>query len=164
LELAIRWHEGAVQAHDIAESQKIPLRFLHQILAGLKTAGIVTSRTGPTGGYELARPPAEISLGVVVRLLDGPLAPISCVSVNFYRECGCPDPEHCALRDAFREVRDAASRIMDETTFEQLRTRQAMLEFRSRPLLCGEEEVLSKADEPALDAALEPTQTRDTEV
>jgi len=128
LELALRWNEGPVQAQDIAERQKIPRRFLHQILISLKSAGMVQSRTGPQGGYTLAVPPEEITLGAVVRFVDGAIAPISCVSVNFYRECGCPQPDTCPLRTAFQEARDALSQILDQTTYAQLRKRQEDLE------------------------------------
>src|SRR5689334_15095774 len=92
LDLTLHYSEGPIQIHDIAERQAIPVKFLEQILLALKRFGFVQSRKGPGGGYALAKPPETITLGAVVRAMDGPLAPISCVSVSGYMECGCPDP------------------------------------------------------------------------
>lgn len=119
-ELAIRYDEGPVLIHDIAAAQNIPVRFLEQILLQLKTEGFVTSRKGPGGGYQLASPPANITLGAVVRYIEGPLAPISCVSVTQYEACGCPDPDTCGLRQAFKEARDALANVLDQTTYADI--------------------------------------------
>lgn len=105
---------------DIARRQNIPLKFLQQILVSLKGAGFVSSRKGPGGGYALARRPEAITLGDVIRAMDGMLAPLSCVSVNAPAECGCPHPDTCVLRATFREVRDAMAAILDRTTFADL--------------------------------------------
>jgi Rrf2 family protein len=80
-----------VQIKDIADREKIPAKFLEQILLTLKNAGLLHSRKGVGGGYYLAKPPLEITLGHIVRILDGPLAPIRCVSQMAYESCGCPD-------------------------------------------------------------------------
>lgn len=128
LELSIRYEEGATQIQDIAERQNIPFKYLQQILMSLKVAGFVQSRKGPGGGYLLASPPSEIALGAVLRAMDGPLAPISCVSVMSFSECGCPRPETCALRGAFRDVREAMVEVLDRTTFADLRDRQLKAE------------------------------------
>ena len=127
LDLSLHEDEGPVQIHDIAERQLIPVKFLEQILLLLKRSGFVQSRKGPGGGYYLARPPREITLGAVVRALDGPLAPISCVSVSGYTECGCPEPETCGLRAAFKEARDALAAVLDGTTFADIRERHQKL-------------------------------------
>lgn len=124
LDLSLRYEEGPVQIHDIAERQAIPVKYLEQILLALKLNGFVQSRKGPGGGYFLAKPPRAITLGAVIRALDGPLAPISCVSVSGYHECGCPEPDTCALRTAWKEARDALADILDGTTFDQLRDKQ----------------------------------------
>jgi Rrf2 family protein len=128
LELSLRDDEGSILIQEIADRQKIPLKYLQQILVSLKAAGFVQSRKGPGGGYALAKSPREISLGAVLRAMDGPLAPISCVSVTAYAECGCPDPERCALRESFGKVREAMAELLDNTTFETLRDRQLVLE------------------------------------
>jgi len=86
----------------------------------LKYGRIVHSRKGPQGGYYLARPPQQINLAEVVRLLDGPLAPISCVSETAYEPCGCPDMEACGLRQVMKEIRDVVAGIMESTTLADL--------------------------------------------
>jgi Rrf2 family protein len=105
-----------VQIKELAERQKIPAKFLEQILLSLKNAGLLQSKMGIGGGYHLARPPAEISLGHIVRVLDGPLAPIRCVSQMAYEPCGCPDEQTCGLRMVMSDVRNAISDILDTTT------------------------------------------------
>jgi Rrf2 family protein len=124
LDLSIRHDQGPTQIFDIAERQNIPFKYLQQILMSLKVAGFVYSRKGPGGGYVLSGPPETITLGAVLRAMDGPLAPISCVSVTSYAECGCPRPETCALRAAFRDVREAMVEVLDKTSFAELRDRQ----------------------------------------
>jgi Rrf2 family protein len=124
LDLSLRYNQGATQICDIAERQNIPFKYLQQILMSLKVAGFVQSRKGPGGGYVLSMAPELITLGAVLRAMDGPLAPISCVSVTSYAECGCPRPESCALREAFRDVREAMVQVLDNTSFAELRDRQ----------------------------------------
>jgi Rrf2 family protein len=119
-DLAKRYGEGPVPNKDLARRNNIPPRFLEQILLGLKHGRIVRSQKGPRGGYYLARPPQEITLAEVVRLLDGPLAPISCVSEIAYEACGCPDMEACGLRRVMRKVRDTVAGIMESTTLADL--------------------------------------------
>jgi len=120
LDLSLLYEQGPIQISDIAERQNIPVKFLQQILVALKMTGFVQSRKGPGGGYSLALAPAEITLGAVVRAMDGPIAPISCVSVTKFSECGCPNPEICSLRSAFKEVRNAMAEVLDRTTFAEL--------------------------------------------
>lgn len=127
LDLSLHEDEGPVQIQEIAERQEIPLKYLEQILLSLKRHGFLQSRKGPGGGYFLARPPAEITLGDVVRAVDGPIAPISCVSVSGYMECGCPDPETCGLRAVWKEARDAIAQVLDNTTFADIRERHQNL-------------------------------------
>ena len=124
LDLSLREDAKATLIQDIADRQNIPLKFLQQILSSLKVAGFLQSRKGPGGGYVLAKPPEEITLGAVIRAMDGSLAPISCVSVTNFQDCGCPNPSTCVLRVTFKEVRDAMARVLDETTFAELRDRQ----------------------------------------
>ena len=107
---------GVVQIKDIAERQHIPAKFLEQILLTLKNNGLLHSRMGVGGGYYLARPANEISLGHIVRILDGPLAPIGCVSQMAYESCGCPDERTCGLRLVMLDVRNAISNILDNIT------------------------------------------------
>ena len=127
LDLTLNGGDRPVQIQEIGERQNIPTKFLEQILLALKRQGWVQSRKGPGGGYFLAVTPDQITLGAVVRALDGPLAPISCVSVSGYMECGCPDPETCGLRNAFKEARDALATVLDGTTFADIRDQQQKL-------------------------------------
>ena len=105
-----------VQIKAISEQEKIPAKYLEQILLALKNAGLMNSRMGIGGGYYLARPPEQITLGQIIRVLDGPLAPIRCVSQMAYEPCGCPDERTCGLRMVMGDVRDAITRILDGTT------------------------------------------------
>ena len=119
-DLAAHHGEGPVPSKDLAARNNIPQRFLEQILLTLKHGRIVRSHKGPQGGYYLARPPHEINLAQVVRLLDGPLAPVSCVSETAYESCGCPDVEACGLRRVMKEVRDMVAEVMENTTLADL--------------------------------------------
>ena len=128
LDLTLHYGDGPVLIQDIAERQNIPLKFLEQILLALKQAGFVSSRKGRGGGYYLSRQPALITLGEVVRVVDGPLAPVSCVSITRYSECGCPDPLTCGLRRVWQDARDALAGVLDQTTFADIADRHQLLE------------------------------------
>lgn len=119
------WTSGSdvIQIKDIAARAKIPIKFLEQILLALKNAGLLQSRMGIGGGYYLARPPGEITLGQIVRTLDGPLAPVRCVSKMAYEPCGCPDEQTCGLRIVMLDVRNAIAGILDNTTLADVITR-----------------------------------------
>jgi Rrf2 family protein len=127
LDLTLHQECGPVLIHDIAERQNIPVKFLEQILLTLKQQGFVDSRKGRGGGYFLAKTPQAITLGAVVRALDGPLAPMSCVSVSGYMECGCRDAATCGLRTVWQEARNALSEVLDQTTFADIQQRQQAL-------------------------------------
>jgi len=109
-----------VRIRDIAQQQNIPRRFLEQILNDLKSAGFVQSRRGVAGGYRLQRAPDEISLADIIRHLEGPLAPVGCVSVNYYQRCSCPDEAKCAIRSVMQEVRDAIVGALQGVTVSHL--------------------------------------------
>jgi Rrf2 family protein len=111
------------QIKDIAARQQIPVKFLEQILLTLKNAGLLRSRAGVGGGYYLAKAPDEITLGQVVRVLDGPLAPIPCVSQTAYERCVCDDEATCGLRLTMLDVRNAIADILDRTTLADVSTR-----------------------------------------
>ncbi len=106
-----------MQAGEIAEQEHIPKKFLDLILFELRRHRLVQSVRGQKGGYALARPADEITLGQIVRIIDGPLALIACASVTAYRRCAdCDDEKTCAVRRAMRKVRDVTSDILDRTT------------------------------------------------
>jgi Rrf2 family protein len=111
---------SVVQISTIAKHTNIPEKFLEQILLALRNGGILKSKRGVDGGYSLARTPGEITLGEVIRLMDGPLAPIPCVSHVAYERCSCPDEETCGLRIAMQQVRDAIAGILDNYKLDRL--------------------------------------------
>lgn len=110
----------AVQISQIARAENIPVKFLEQILRNLKNAVLVNSRMGANGGYYLDHSAAEISLGQIVRVLDGPLAPIHCVSQTAYEPCNCPDEKNCGLRRVMLQVRNAIADILDHQTLAEV--------------------------------------------
>jgi len=115
--LARREAGGAVLIADIAGVERIPKKFLESILLTMKNRGLLVSRKGRGGGYALARPADKISFGEIVRIMDGPLAPVSCVSVTAYRPCEeCATEEACEIRAVMKRVRDAISDVLDATT------------------------------------------------
>ncbi len=117
LHLARRHGQGPVLISDLADQEKIPKKFLEMILLDLKNGGILQSKKGKGGGYALGRDPNEITFGSVIRILEGPLAPIPCVSQMAYRPCEeCRDERACEIRAVMQEVRDATARILDTTT------------------------------------------------
>lgn len=130
LELSRRYQEGPIHSREISKAQEIPPRFLEQILLLLKRAGYLKSRKGQKGGYTLAKPPQEINVAEVIRVMDGPLAPIDCVSVMSHETC--PMEGTCGLRWLWKDVRDAVAEIMEKTTF-------ADLVNKSKPAPGGEE-------------------------
>lgn len=121
LYLTKQHEKGLVIISDIAEKQRIPRKFLEAILVDLKTNGILHSVRGKNGGYYLAKKPEEISVGSIIRMIDGPLAPIPCVSHLYYRKCDeCTDEATCEIRIVMKRVRDATAEILDNTFLSNL--------------------------------------------
>ena len=119
IELTGAYEQSAMRRSDIAESQQIPMGFLETILLELKRAGILGSRPGAQGGYRLIKPPEDVSLGQVIRVLDGPLAPIACVSQTAYQTCqDCPYSEsrECPIQSVMFDVRNAVANVLDRYT------------------------------------------------
>ncbi len=103
-----------VQLARIAETQRVPPKYLELIMLDLKKAGLVKSARGPKGGYKLSRPAEQISFGEIVRTMEGPIALVSCASVNFYAPCGdCQDEATCAIRRAFTIMRDQSTAVLE---------------------------------------------------
>ena len=110
------------QVADIAETNSISKKFLDHILTELRHAGLVYSKKGKGGGYALARPAHDIRIGEIVRVLDGPLAPISCASVTAFRPCeDCDDLKTCAVRQVMVEARNAIANVLDHRTLAEMR-------------------------------------------
>ena len=126
--LALADHERGepVRIVDLAREEQIPPKFLELILLGLKNQGILQSRKGKGGGYLLARDPADIYLGQIVRMFDGPLAPVPCASQTAYVACAdCPEEAVCGVHLAMKAVRDATAKVLDGTSIASLRQQMA---------------------------------------
>ncbi len=118
--LGTNHHLPVVKIQEISSQQNIPKRFLEQILNDLKSAGIVESKRGLSGGYRLRMRPDQITLAAVIRHVEGPLAPVKCVSERFYERCSCPDEEKCGIRSVMKEVRDAIVEVLEGVTVATL--------------------------------------------
>ncbi|MEI8012588.1 MAG: Rrf2 family transcriptional regulator [Candidatus Omnitrophota bacterium] len=120
LDLATHYDEGVVTIHAIAKRIDAPSKFLEQVLLELKRGGFIESRRGKIGGYMLAKPPRDITLGDVVRFVDGSLEPIACVNKDY---ADCNDLHKCVFRPVWQKVSNATSDIVDHMTFEELANR-----------------------------------------
>jgi Rrf2 family protein len=119
--LARSYGKGPTLVSAIAEGEAIPKKFLELILLSLKANGIVDSKPGRGGGYQLTRDPDQVTLGAVVRMMEGPLAPLPCASETAYRPCAeCVDVHLCGTRLVMRQVRDATAAILDKTTLSDV--------------------------------------------
>lgn len=119
--LARRFGEGPVLISDLAEEGQIPKKFLEMILLQLNKQGILYSKKGRGGGYMLRESPEKVTFGQIVRILDGPLAPTSCVSQTAYAPCPeCPDEDACGIRLVMKDVRDAIAGILDDTSLKDV--------------------------------------------
>lgn len=134
LVLAEEAGRGPVLVSELADRQRLPKKFLEAILLELKRHGLLQSKKGRGGGYFLSRKPADITVGQVIRVLDGPLALIPCVSQTAYMKCEeCLDEKTCGVRLAMKAVRDATARILDHTTLAGLNAQVTHVKRRKRP-------------------------------
>ncbi len=122
LALARRYRENEpMLIPTLSEQESIPLKFLEGILLSLKGRGLLESKKGKRGGYRLSRPPSTITIGTVIRMLEGPLAPLPCASETAFQPCAeCGDVETCGTRIIMRQVRDAMALVLDNTTLADL--------------------------------------------
>lgn len=121
--------EAALMISEISRTQAIPKKFLEQILLELKRAGILMSRRGRLGGYVMLRPADKLTFGEVLRLIDGPIAPLPCLSKIAYRRCAdCQDEASCEIRHVFAGVVKAQRDVLDHTTFADAVRRPAISE------------------------------------
>ena len=119
--IAKKKNEGWLLISEIAEQERIPKKFLEQILLEMRKHTLLHSRRGKEGGYQLAKDPSEITMGQIIRIIDGPLAQIPCVSKLYYQRCEeCIDEETCTIRNVMLKVRDASAGILDATTIQDL--------------------------------------------
>jgi Rrf2 family transcriptional regulator, cysteine metabolism repressor len=133
LVLSLHYGNQVVRIQTISEEQRIPKKFLEQILNDLKSLGAVQSKRGANGGYRLARPPSEITLASIIRHIEGALAPVSCVSERFYERCSCPDEALCPIRDVMKEARASVVKVMEKVTLADLCERAHNLEAAANP-------------------------------
>jgi len=121
LALGRRYGEGPILISTLSKEESIPIKFLEVILLDLKGRDLLMSKKGPRGGYQLSRPPATVTVGSLIRVMEGPLAPIACASETAYRPCEeCEDIESCGTRIIMRQVRDAMADVLDRTTLADL--------------------------------------------
>ena len=121
LSLGRRYGEGPVLISRLSKEESIPIKFLELILLDLKGHDLLISKKGPRGGYQLSRPPSTVTLGSLIRMMEGPLAPLPCASETAFRPCEeCEDVESCGTRIIMRKVRDATSEVLDRTTLADL--------------------------------------------
>jgi Rrf2 family protein len=116
----------AVLISTIATEKKIPIKFLEAILLELKKADILISFRGRTGGYQLKEHPKNTTLAKVIRIVDGPIAMLSCVSLNFYKPCDNCDAEKCCVRPLMEEVRDATLKVLEKRTIADILDKNLM--------------------------------------
>lgn len=121
LVLGRRYRDGPVLIATISKEESIPLKFLEIILLDLKAHGLLESKKGKGGGYSLSRPPSTVTIGSVIRIMEGPLAPLPCASETAFKPCPeCTDVETCGTRIIMRQVRDAMASVLDHTTLAEL--------------------------------------------
>lgn len=145
---------ATISGAELAEANRLPLKFIERILQELRESGIVETQRGKFGGYSLAKPASEIGVGQLIRLVDGRLAPICCASENAYQPCTCPDEDHCGLRMLMIDVRNAIAGILDrysiaqvvEVTLRKMRRDGIHPPFKSHNLSKSPESAKSKAD------------------
>lgn len=120
--LTEKYGQGPVLISEISKKKKVPLKFLENILLELKKEGILDSKKGKGGGYFLKQKPEKIKVATVIRLINGPIAMLPCVSLYFYERCKNCDEKHCGLHDMMLEVRDATLNIVENRTLKDLVT------------------------------------------
>jgi len=118
--LTEKYKEGPVLISEIAKKKKIPLKFLENILLELKKADILGSKKGKGGGYFLKKDPVKVKMATIIRLVNGPIAMLPCVSLYFYERCKNCDEENCVLHDMMLEVRDATLSILEQRVLTDL--------------------------------------------
>ena len=118
--LTERYQQGPVLISEIAVKKKVPLKFLENILLELKKADILESKKGKGGGYYLKKDPSVVKVATIVRIVNGPIAMLPCVSLNFYKRCDNCDETSCGLHDIMINVRDATLNVLEKKTLRDL--------------------------------------------
>ena len=118
--LTEKFNQGPVLISEISKKKQVPLKFLENILLELKKAGILESKKGKGGGYFLKVSPQKINLATVIRVVNGPIALLPCVSLNFYEKCADCDEKHCGMRKVMTITRDATLKILEKKTLQDI--------------------------------------------
>ena len=118
--LVDKYEQGPVLISDISKKKNIPLKFLENILLELKKAGILESKKGKGGGYYIKQHPSQTSIAAVVRIVNGPISMLPCVSLYFYQRCKNCDEKNCGIHDIMAKVRDATLNVLEHRTLEDL--------------------------------------------
>lgn len=133
IHLAKRMDEGPILISEIAESENIPQKFLEAILLDLKKAAILASKKGKGGGYYLLKSPDEVNMAEVMRLFDGPIALLPCVTYKYYERCEeCKDEETCGIRDVFLEVRHKTVELLKNATLTEMLAREERMKKETK--------------------------------
>lgn len=119
--LVDKQQDGPVLISEISKKKRIPLKFLENILLELRKAGILESKKGKGGGYFFKKNPADVQMATVIRLIDGPISMLPCVSLYFYERCKNCDEKHCGLHDVMKKVRDATLEVLESRTLADLK-------------------------------------------
>jgi Rrf2 family protein len=136
LYLARKYDTGPILISDLAQEERIPKKFLELILLTMKNNGILQSRKGKGGGYYLGKPPEEISIGKVIRILEGPIALVPCVSESAYAPCPeCFDGRTCGIKLIMKDIRDATAKILDDTSLADMLEREEKVKHRDDDIL-----------------------------
>lgn len=126
--LAERYQKGPIHIQEIAEKRNIPKKFLEAILLELRNAKVLHSKKGKGGGYYLYQKPSEVNLMEIIRLMDGAIALLPCVSLHYYERCEeCHSERVCGIRDAFIKVRDETLKVLGGSTLDKIVKREKML-------------------------------------
>lgn len=131
-ELALRYGNGPVPLRQVAEQQRLPEHYLEQLMAPLRKAGLVRSVRGAQGGYMLGRDPREITVGDILRVLEGPVTPVDCAADDPEAYAYCPDGESCIVRGVWLRIRDAVNAVVDGITLAELREQELARQAQRR--------------------------------
>ncbi|MGN6030756.1 MAG: RrF2 family transcriptional regulator [Thermomicrobiales bacterium] len=132
--LAHHYGDGPMSITEIAKESSVPTAYLEQLIAPLRRAGLVESKRGAHGGYTLSRKPEEVRIGDVYRVMEGPVAPMECVSEDLTEQT-CPLIDGCETRPIWLKVRDSIAEALDSTTLADLIARKGAGAPASEPLM-----------------------------
>ncbi|HHW73470.1 MAG TPA: Rrf2 family transcriptional regulator [Firmicutes bacterium] len=126
-DLALNYGNGPIPLKAVAKRQLVSETYLEQLLGALRRAGLVSSTRGAQGGYELAHPPERITVGQIIRVLEGPITPLDCLDTDSGSGPYCGQPDQCVLRGLWKNLQDSMERVLDNTTLEDLRSKAIRL-------------------------------------